>query len=120
MEGSEPDLFLYHPSCHFQLEGSEHDHGRGHDRPSCARDRASNFFACQGTYFSSSYRDHDHCPCPCPYPCRLSQIVDEGCENVHGHGQSGEKVAAVEYACHSAKRRKGDSWPTENVLVNKS
>lgn len=114
-EGSEPDLSLYRPSCHFQLE--EFEHGHGHGRP--FGDRGLGFSSCRGSCFSSSYHDH---PCPCPYLCpyRLSQIVDGGYENGRDHGQIDEKVVAAEYACRSAKRRKADSWPTENMIVNRS
>ena len=110
-EESEPDLYLL-PSCHFQLVGF--GRGRGRGRLSCGHlswglDSSSS----QGTYFSSSYRDHPDLFL-CPYPYRLSQIVDEGYENDRDRGQSDERaVLEVEYACRSAKRRKADSWPTE-------
>ena len=120
-EESEPDLYLL-PSCHFPLEEFERGHGR-RGRPSCGRlSWVLDSSSCQGTYFSSSYHDHPYLfPCPYPYPYRLSQIVDEGCENDRDRGQSDEKAEPeVEYACRSAKRRKADSWPTEKYFsVNK-
>jgi hypothetical protein len=108
------------PSCHFPLE----EFGRG--RLSCGHlSWGLDSSSYQGTYFFSSYHGHPYlspCPCPylfpCPYPYRLSQIVDEGCENARDRGQSDEKAAPEgEYACRSAKQRRADSWPTERMLT---